>query len=70
MKLETITAPSREIYLEHEDGAVIVNTWSNLEGVNVMLHGKGEGQPLHMAGALRWSEVDALIAALAAARTA
>lgn len=70
MKLETIKADSQEIFLEARDVTVTINTWSNHEGVNIMVHGGGSAMPLRMAGAFRWEEVDAIIVALAAARSA
>lgn len=70
MKLETIITPSKEIYVEGEAVTVTVNPWSNCEGVNLMLIGAGPELPLRMAGALRWSDIDAILIALTAARAA
>lgn len=70
MKLETLKAQSTEIYLEAGDLSVTVNTWANHEGASIMVHGKGPELPLRMAGAFRWEELDAILVALAAARSA
>ena len=68
MKLETIIKDSKEIFVEGHGVSVTVNTWSNLEGGNVMVH--GEDCRLLMAGAFRWEELDILCAALTIARSA
>jgi len=68
MKLETFTAQSKETYLEAKSVIVTVNTWANLEGASIMVHGKGPELPMRMAGSFRWEELDAIIVALAAAR--
>ena len=68
MKLETFTNPSKELYLETPTTSVTVNTWANLEGCSLMVHGKGPELPLRMAGAFRWEEIDAILVALTAAR--
>jgi len=68
MKFETLTAQTTEYYLEADKVSVSVNPWSNMEGANIMLLGNGEGMPLRMACALRWEEIDMLIATLAVAR--
>lgn len=65
MKLETLKSDSKEIFLEVDDFSVTVNTWSNHEGASIMVHGKDLA--LRMAGSFRWEEIDAIIAALAAA---
>lgn len=70
MKLETLTSPSKEVFLDAGDLTVTVNTWSNMEGASLMVHGKGPDLPLRMAGAFRWEEMDAILVALAAARAA
>lgn len=68
MKLETFTSPSKEIYLDAGTISVTVNTWANLEGASIMVHGKGPALPMRMAGSFLWEELDAIIVALAAAR--
>lgn len=70
MKLETFSANSKEVFLEAGGMSVTVNTWSNLEGASIMVHGKGPELPLRMAGAFRWDELDAILVAIAAARAA
>lgn len=66
MKLETITSQTSEVFLEGKNFSITVNQWANCEGCNLMIH--ANDLALRMAGALRWEEVDGLIAALAAAR--
>ena len=68
MKLETIITPSKEIFVAGEDVTATVNTWSNCEGINLMLTGKN--LDLRMCGALRWEDIDVLLIALTAARAA
>lgn len=70
MKLETFKSDSKEIYLSSKSISVTINTWSNHEGASIMVHGAGPQLPLRMAGAFRWEELDAIIVALAAARSA
>jgi len=69
MKLETLKADSKEIFLDAGNMTVTINTWSNLEGASIMVHGKGPELPLRMAGAFRWEEMDAILVAMAAARS-
>lgn len=68
--METYTSNSKEIFLESGDLSVTVNVWSSLEGASIMVHGKGPELPLRMSGAFRWDEMDAILVALAAARSA
>lgn len=70
MKLETMQANSKEIFLDAGYISVTINTWANHEGASIMVHGKGQELPLRMAGAFRWEELDAILVALAAARAA
>lgn len=70
MKLSTVISDTKEIFVDAGKFTVTVNTLANLEGCNLMVHGKGESIPLRMAGAFRWEEIDAIIVALAAARAA
>lgn len=70
MKLETLITNSKEIFLEAYSVTVAVNVWANCEGASLMVHGKGPDLPLRMAGAFRWEEIDAILVALAAARSA
>lgn len=70
MKIETLKAQSTEVYVESGDMTVTVNVWSNQEGASLMVHGKGPELPLRMAGAFRWEEIDAILVALTAARSA
>lgn len=70
MKLETFKSACHEIYLDTGKMSVTVNTWSNLEGASLVVHGSGPEPPMRMAGAFRWEEIDAIIVALAAARSA
>jgi len=68
MKLQTIIKDSKEILMKGHGVFVTVNTWSSLEGANIMVH--GEDCRLMMAGAFRWEELDMITAALTVARTA
>ena len=68
MKLETVVTQCKEVYLTGGDISVTVNTWSNCEGLSLMVHGKGPELPLRMAGSFRWEEIDAILVALTAAR--
>lgn len=70
MKLETMSASCKEIFLDAGNMSVTVHSWANFEGASIMVHGKGEGIPMRMAGSFRWEEIDALLVALAAARAA
>jgi hypothetical protein len=69
MKLESFKSPCVEVFVQLGDLSVTVNTWGNHEGFNLMVHGKGPELPLCMAGAFRWEEADAIIAAIVAARS-
>jgi len=70
MKLETMKADSKEIFVDAGNMTVTINTWANCEGASIMVHGAGPEMPLRMAGAFRWEEMDAISVALAAARAA
>lgn len=69
MKLETIKSDCKEIYLDAGHISVTVNTWANNEGASIMVHGNTPELHLRMAGAFRWEELDAILVALAAARS-
>lgn len=68
MKLETFNTPTLETFVEAKGFNVTATHWSNGEGVNIMAHGKDLS--LRLAGAFRWEEIDALLVALTAARSA
>lgn len=68
MKMEHYISKVSEIFVGSAGHAVTVTTWSNGEGVNVMVHGKDLSTIL--AGSMRWEVVDALVAALSLARAA
>jgi len=68
MKLETFKADSKEVFVDAGNMSVTINTWANMEGASIMVHGKGPELPMRMAGAFLWEEIDAIIVALAAAR--
>lgn len=70
MKMQTFNNPCKEIFIEGESISVTVNTWSNCEGASFMVHGNAAGMPLKLAGAFRWEELDVLLVALTAARSA
>lgn len=70
MKMETFKCESKEVFLDAGIMTVTVNTWGNHEGASIMVHGKGPELPLRMAGAFRWEEIDAILMALTAARSA
>jgi hypothetical protein len=69
MKLETLTTTCKEVFIDTSKMTVTVNTWSNMEGASIMVHGKDDFS-LRMAGAFRWEELDAIMVAITAARTA
>lgn len=68
MKMETFVNQSKEVFIEGKDTTVSINVWSNLEGANIMVHGKG--LDIRMAGSFRWEELDMIAAAITVARTA
>lgn len=68
MKLETFKSDSKEVFVDAGNMSVTINTWANMEGASIMVHGKGPELPMRMAGSFRWEEIDAIIVALAAAR--
>ena len=68
MRLETFQQPSTEIFVEASGMSATVNTWPNMEGCNLMVHGKDLS--LRMAGSFRWEELAAVLIALTAARSA
>lgn len=70
MQLSTFSATTKEVFIDAETVNITATQWSNLDGCSLMVHGNGEGLPLRMAGAFRWDEIDAIIAALAAIRAA
>ena len=68
MKLETFRSATTEVFVSGSDVSVTCNPWANLEGVSVMIHGKDLAQ--RAAFALRWEELDVLMVAITAARSA
>lgn len=64
-KHEVIISNTEEIYIEDGDFTIIANPWANGSGVNIFAHGKHLTHRL--SGALTWTEVEHLVAALTAA---
>lgn len=69
MKLDAIKTESKEVFVTGNGVIVTVNTWSNVEGCNLMVHGESKEMPIRMAGAFRWEEIDVILTALNAARS-
>ena len=68
MKLETITSPTTEVFLETSGGcSAVANPWFNCEGATFMLNDKNGC--VKVAGCLRWEEIDALLIVLTAVRS-
>ena len=67
-KLETLKNPTTETFITNDDGSfsVTVTGWSNIEGANVMVTDRNLS--VRLAAAMRWEEIDLLIAALSVAR--
>lgn len=70
MKLETFKQQTTEVFIEGNGITVSAYPWGNLEGASFLVHGKGEGLPLRFAASLRWEEMDVLLVALNAVRSA
>lgn len=68
MKIESMKRPTTEVYVQCDDSAFVVTAWANCEGANVMM--TNNDLSVRLACAMRWEEIDALIVALAAARSA
>jgi len=68
VNLSTTVSETKEIFVDGGKFTVTVNTWANLQGCSLMVHGNSENMPMRMAGSFRWEEIDAIIVALAAAR--
>jgi hypothetical protein len=66
MKLQEFKHNTTEIFVEGKECSVTVNPWANMEGLNMMMHGKDLS--LRLAGALRWEDIDVLLVAFNAAR--
>lgn len=69
MKFETITTPTKELFVESDHVNVSAYAWANGEGASFLVHGKAPDLPLRMAGSFRWEELDVIIMALTAIRT-
>lgn len=67
MKVEAMKTATTEVFVQQDDTSFTVTQWSNFEGANVMI--TGNDLYVRMACAMRWEEIDALIVALAAARS-
>lgn len=70
VKLETHITQTAEVFVTGDGVTVTANPWANHEGVSVMIHGEGKHMPIRAAFSLRWEELDALMVAMTAARTA
>lgn len=70
MKLETFKTDTKETFVTGNGITVTVYQWGNLEGCSFMMHQDGESMPLRCAASLRWEELDTLLVALTAARSA
>ena len=68
MKLQELKSNTKETFVAGENVTVVINSWGNHEGCNIMVNGEDD-LSVRMAGALRWEDVDALIVALSAARS-
>ena len=66
MKLEAFKQQTSEIFVQGNGVQVTATPWANVEGVNVMIHGKDLA--IRAAMSLRWEEMDVLLVALNAAR--
>ncbi len=69
MKMEAFKQSVTTIYLEGEKVAVDVTNWQSLEGCNLMMTSKPDGA-LRLAASLTWEDVDMLMVALSASRSA
>jgi len=69
MKLSTLKHDTKEIFVEGHGVAVTATCWSNLEGVSFHLT-DDKGGAMRCCASLRWEELDALLVALTAARSA
>lgn len=69
MEMKTFKSDSKEVFVEGDGVVVTVNTWPSAEGCNLMVHSDSTCKQLRMAGSFRWEEVDAVLAALIAARS-
>ena len=70
MKLETFKTNTKETFVTGNGITVTVYQWGNHEGCSFMIHQDGESMPLRCAASLRWQELDTLLVALTAARSA
>lgn len=70
MKLETFKTDTKETFVSGNGISVTVYQWGNLEGCSFMIHQDGQIMPLRCAASLRWEELDTLLVALTAARSA
>lgn len=69
MKLESFTNDCKEVQVIHGGVMVTVNTWSNLEGCTFIVH-EEKGLGHRVSGSMTWEELDSLLVALTAVRTA
>lgn len=69
MELKTLKAETKETFVVGEGITVTVYDWANREGCSFMVH-EENSLSLRVSGSLRWEEVDALLVALTAARSA
>jgi hypothetical protein len=69
LQLKTMKNKVNEVIVKNDNIEVIVNDWSDLEGCSFMVLEK-ETTNVKFAGCMRWEEVDALLVALTAARSA
>lgn len=69
MKFETITTPTKELFVESDCLSVSAYAWANGAGLSFLVHGPGPELPLRLAGSFRWEELDVILMALTAARS-
>ena len=69
MKMETFRQQVGNVYVEGEKSVVDATVWHSLEGCNLMVTSKPECA-VKLAASLTWEEVDMLLVALNAARSA
>jgi hypothetical protein len=68
MKLEAFKSQTTEVFVDGHGVTVTANPWANHEGLSYMVHGKDAA--IKTAASLRWEELDVLMVALTAARSA
>ena len=67
MKIDMISSPTNEHFLENKELSISIYPWANGEGLTISAHQSKEFTNIFHAS-MTWEQIDTLVAAIALAR--